>query len=129
MIRSRLPQNATTARGTLPPLLLVLAVAALASHSAHAGPCAAEIDRLQAAVDARIDTTAGTGRMADESTAATEHRQPTPGSIAQAEQSLGEGSGYRQALALLAQAREADQAGDAAACGQALDAVRSALGR
>ncbi len=129
MIRSRLPQIATTASGALPPFLLLLAVAALAPTSARAGPCTAQIDQLQAAVDARIDTTAGTGRAARESTASTAHRQPTPGSIAQAEQSLGEGSGYRQALASLTQAREADQAGDAVTCGQALDAVRSALGR
>ena len=129
MIRSRPSRIVTTARVALPPSLLLMAVAALASTSARAGPCAAEIDQLQAAVDARIDITAGTGETARESTAATAHRQPTPGSIAQAEQSLGEGSGYGQALASLAQAREADRAGDAASCERALDAARSALGR
>ncbi|QRM36207.1 hypothetical protein JO965_46400 (plasmid) [Microvirga sp. VF16] len=106
-----------------------MAVAALAPTSARAGPCAAEIDQLQAAVDARIDTTAGTGRTARESTAATAHRQPTPGSVAQAEQSLGEGSGYGQVLASLAQAIDADQAGDATSCERALGEARSALER
>jgi hypothetical protein len=102
---------------------------ALPPTSASAGPCSAEIDWLQAAVDARIDTTAGTGQMARESTAATEHHEPTPGSIVRAEESLGEGSAYEQVIASLAQARQADQAGDAASCAGALEAARSALGR
>ncbi|WP_414475710.1 hypothetical protein [Microvirga sp. M2] len=104
-------------------------MAALAPTSAHAGPCSAMIDQLQAVVDARIDTTAGTGGMARESTEVTAHRQPTPESIARAEKELGEGAGYGQALSLLGQARAADQAGDAATCGKLLDAARGALNR
>ncbi|KLK89916.1 hypothetical protein AA309_28725 [Microvirga vignae] len=101
----------------------------LAPISGHAGPCSAEIDRLQAAVDARIDTTAGIGPMGRESTAATEHHQPTPGSIVRAEESLGEGASYEQVLAALTQARAADQAGDATSCERALEALRRAMGR
>ncbi|WP_244471000.1 hypothetical protein [Microvirga massiliensis] len=112
----------------LPPMMF-MALAALVPTSVRAGPCSAEIDRLQAAVDARIDTTAGTGRMTRESTAAMEHHQPTPGSIAQAEEILGEGSDYEQILAALTQARQADQAGDATSCERALGTARSALGR
>ncbi len=104
-------------------------VAAFMPAPARAGPCSAEIDRLQAVIDARIDTTAGTGRMGRESTAATAHHEPTPGSIARAEESLGEGSTYGQTIAALAQARQADQAGDAAACERALGQARNALGR
>jgi hypothetical protein len=107
----------------------IFLMAALAAVSARAGPCSVEIDRLQAAVDARIDAAAGSGPMARESTAAMEHRQPTPDSIAQAEKSLGEGSGNETALAALARARLADAAGDATSCERALAEVRVALER
>jgi hypothetical protein len=66
--------------------------------------------------------------MARESAAATEHHEPTPGSIAQAEQSLGEGSGDEKALAALTRARQADAAGDATSCERALAELRTALG-
>ena len=115
---------------TAAALFLVFTVmAALAPTATRAGPCTFEIDRLEAAVDARIDTTAGTGRMGRESTAGTEHRQPTPDSIAQAEESLSEGPDYWQILAKLARARKADQVGDAVSCEQLLGAVRTALER
>ncbi|WP_262296735.1 hypothetical protein [Microvirga sesbaniae] len=109
--------------------LSVLTLVALAATAAQAGPCGAEIDRLQAAVDARIDTTAGTGPTGRESTAATDHREPTPGSIAMAEARLGDGASNEKALAALGQARAADQAGDRAGCEQALAAARAAIGR
>jgi cell division protein YceG involved in septum cleavage len=109
--------------------MLLLMAMALAPTAVRAGPCTAEIDQLQSDIDARIDTTAGTGQMAREGTAATMHRQPTPGSIAQAEVKLGEGSSYTQALAALSQARKADQVNDATSCGRSLGAARSALGR
>jgi hypothetical protein len=114
-----------TCRISLP----IIVMAILAPASARAGPCSAEIDRMQAAVDARIDATAGSGATARESAAATEHHEPTPGSIARAEQSLGEGLGNDKALAALAQARQADAAGDAASCERALGEARAALGR
>jgi hypothetical protein len=110
-------------------LFLPLAVLAAGLGQAQAGPCAAEIDSLQAAVDARISQVAGSGRTAPESAAATRHREPTPDSIAQAEQGLGEGTDSRQALAALARARQADAAGDGASCRKSLDEVQAALGR
>jgi hypothetical protein len=119
--------NRLQAGSAVRSILMVMAMTALAPTSAHAGPCSAEIDRLQAAVDARIDITAGTGRIGRESAAATEHHQPTPGSIAGAEENLGEGPAYDQVLAALAKARDADQAGDAASCERALEPARSAL--
>ena len=97
--------------------------------SVQAGPCTADIDRIQAQSDARIDATAGRGRMGTESTAATDHREPTPESIARAEQRLDGDTAGRTALAAVAQARQADAAGDASACARALDAARTALGR
>ena len=111
--------------------LLVVSALALAATTAtaHAGPCAADIDRVQAQADARIDATAGRGRTGTESTAATDHREPTPESIARAEQRLDGATAGQTALAALAQARQADATGDAAACARALDAARSALSR
>jgi hypothetical protein len=107
----------------------IFLTAALAAASARAGPCSAEIGRLQAAVDARIAAVAGSSRTARESAAATEHHEPTPGSIAQAEESLGEGSGNETALAALARARQADAAGDATSCERALAEIRAVLER
>jgi hypothetical protein len=109
--------------------LAALLAATFLPLSAHAGPCAADIDRVQAQADARIDATAGRGRTGTESTAATDHREPTPESIARAEQRLDGSTAGQTALAALAQARQADAAGDASACERALDAARNALGR
>ncbi len=71
-----------------------------------AGPCTAEIDRAQAQLDQRVDAIAGAGATGTQSTAAQVHRQPTPGSIASAEQKLGEGTALEPALSALALARK-----------------------
>lgn len=105
------------------------AVLFLSVQAGHAGPCALQIDQAQAAVDAKIDAIAGAGRSATESTGALLHRQPTPGSIASAEQRLGEGLQVEAARAALARAREADSANDMAACEKALADVEHAIGR
>ncbi|EIM28540.1 hypothetical protein [Microvirga lotononidis] len=96
-------------------------------QQSQAGPCTQEIDGAQAQVDARIDSAAGAGRAGPESTAALLRRQPTPASIAAAEQKLGEGKPEEAALAALARARAADAAGDRAGCDEALAMVRKAL--
>lgn len=99
----------------------------LAAEPALAGPCAQDIDRVQAQVDARIDAAAGAGRAGAESNAARLHREPTPASIAAAEQKLGEGKPEEAALAALASARQADAAGDKAGCDAALALARKAV--
>ena len=107
------------------------AAACLASMSmSYAGPCSGEIDRVQARVDAKLDAVAATGPSGPESAAATRHQQPTPGSIAAAESRLGDFSAATVAAikAGMTRAREADRAGDAAACEQALAGVRRAIG-
>ena len=110
--------------------MTVLGAAALALSGVPtlAGPCTAEIDRAQAQVDARIAAKAQAGPTAAESPGALLHRQPTPGSIASAEQRLGEGIRPEEALAMLARARSADNANDAPACTQALADVSRLLG-
>ena len=114
---------------TIRSLLVVSAAAIAASMGAgHAGPCSHEIDRMQARVNAMIAATAAAGPAGRESDAATMHRQPTPGSIAAAEEKLGEGARAERALAALAQARAADHAGDQSACERALADVQHVLG-
>jgi hypothetical protein len=111
--------------------ILTAAIFALALPTAQAGPCSAEIDRIQARIDARLAATATTGAGAPESPAALLHRQPTPGSIAKAEEGLGELS-VENVLSVqrgMEQARAADRVGDARACVKALTAVERALGR
>jgi hypothetical protein len=72
--------------------MLAAIALALSIVASHAGPCSLEIDRMQDRVDAMIAALAAAGPSARESTAATMHRQPTPNSIAAAEEGLGEGA-------------------------------------
>ncbi len=116
---------------TLQRLLVLAATALLASATAvYAGPCANEIDRMQARVDAKLEATARTGPSAPESSAALLNRQPTPGSIAAAESRLGEIPSATVAAikTAMARAREADGAGDLGACERALADVQRAIG-
>ena len=85
---------------------------------------------MQARLDAGLAAKARSGPTAPESSGALAHHQPTPGSIAAAERSLGEispekGKIIREAMA---RAREADQAGDKAGCEQALKEVEQTVG-
>lgn len=83
---------------------------------------------MQAHVDSRIAAVAGSGPSAPESSAALQHRQPTPGSIAAAEAKLGEGQSAEAALAALGRARQADAAGDKVACERALGEALKSIG-
>jgi hypothetical protein len=91
--------------------------------SGYVGPCSTEIARLQA--DAKLEAKAASGPAARESAGALMHRQPTPGSIAAAEERLGDLSA--QATEVAARAA-ADSAGDKNACEQALADVQRAIG-
>ena len=111
--------------------LVVCAAALAASMSAgYAGPCSHEIDRVVAEINAKLEAKAAAGPSARESTAATTHRQPTPGSIAAAETRLGDVSSQKveTVAAAMVRARKADDAGDQSACEQALADVQRALG-
>jgi hypothetical protein len=110
-------------------LLSTVALATSISWS-YAGPCSVEIDRTQVRVDAKLAAKAAAGPGANESTAALEHRQPTPGSIARAEERLGEVSANLAATVTqaLARARAADNAGDKSACEEALADVQRLIG-
>ena len=111
--------------------LVVCAAALAASMSAgSAGPCSHEIDRVVAEINAKLGAKAAAGPSARESTSATTHRQPTPGSIAAAETRLGDVSSQKveTVAAAMVRARKADDAGDQRACEQALADVQRALG-
>src|SRR5260370_39419019 len=72
-------------------LLACTAVAvAVSVSSGHAGPCSAAIDAMQARIDAKLEAKAAAGPTAKEGVAAGMSVQPTPRSIAAAEEKLGE---------------------------------------
>jgi hypothetical protein len=104
---------------------------AISISTSYAGPCTSEIEHMQGRIDAGLDATAAAGPTARESTAATMHRQPTPGSIAAAEERLGSASaGLVDTLKLaMARARAADGAGDETGCEQALADAQRAIER
>ncbi len=113
--------------------IAALGAAALVTStiSSLAGPCSTEIDGMQARLDARLAARGAAGPSATEGLAATTHRQPTPESIATAEERLGEVStrAVQEITQAMTRARAADDAGDKSACEQALAEVRRALGQ
>jgi hypothetical protein len=110
-------------------LLLIAGLGSLPAGAAAADPCAAEIDKVQAEVDARIDAIAGSGHSGAETRAARLHHQPTPASIAAAERRLHESEGTTRALAALVRARKAEADREAGACEKAVAAARAAIVR
>jgi hypothetical protein len=114
------------------PQLMIWGILALAASTvdSQAGPCSTEIDRMQVRIDAKLEAKAGAGATARESPGALVDRQPTPGSIAAAEEKLGEVSAQtiRVVTQAMARARAADRAGNKKACEQALTQVDLAIG-
>lgn len=112
-------------------LLVFGAIAFATSISAsYAGPCSDEIGNMQARIDAKLEAKAAAGPTAREGVSAGMSVQPTPRSIAAAEERLGEVSpqtvdAVRQAML---RARAADSAGDKNACEQALADAQRAIG-
>ena len=98
-------------------VLSAMAVAATASAT-YAGPCSDQIDAMQARIDAKLEAKAAAGPTAKEGVAATMNVQPTPASIAAAEEKLGDIS-PKKVKAMkrgMARARLADKVGDLRAC-------------
>jgi hypothetical protein len=110
---------------------LSIAAFVASTMACAAGPCAPEIAAMQARLDANLAAIARTGPTAPESAGALEHHQPTPGSIAAAERKLGEipPEANQPITKAMAKAQEADQAGDKAACEQALEEVERTIPR
>jgi hypothetical protein len=103
----------------------------LFAAAAYAGPCTDRIYQTDLAVSKLLDSAAAQGRPAAESTFATMHRQPTPGTIASAEARVGDLSpDEMQAITTdMDEARTADDAGNRAGCEKALSAVDQILRR
>ena len=113
-----------------PRLLVFGAIAFIASVSAcYAGPCTDDIGKMLGRIDAKLHAMAVTGPSGRQVGAST-HVQPTPGSIAAAEEKLGDVtaeriSAVRQAML---RAHAADSAGDQNACEHALAEAQRAIG-
>ena len=112
--------------------LALSAVGLAASISASlAGPCSAEIDAIMARINAAVEAQAGAGSGAKEhATVGGRHIQPTPRSMAAAEEKLGEMSAdtIEQVNQAMMRARAADRAGDNVACKKEIEVARSAIG-
>jgi hypothetical protein len=111
-------------------LLALAAALAVSANPVLAGPCGHQVDLMQARFDAKLAAAARKGPTATESVAATDHRQPTPDSIATAEEKLGDlpARVVEAAEHGLARARAADLAGNETACTAALAEVERAIG-
>lgn len=104
-------------------------VALLSTALAHAGPCSKQIYDIQLQFDFKLHGAAASGPAGPESSAALLHRQPTPKSVAHAEEKLGDISKENTQVfaGALKRAREADAIGDQPACEHALEEARRAL--
>jgi len=93
------------------------------SEVADAGPCAKDIVQLQAQIAGAEAKSPTVGPSAPQSVGAQLHHQPTPSSVGAAENKAS-----ADARAALDRARQADAAGDAAACRRALTQARELFG-
>jgi hypothetical protein len=111
--------------------LVIIGAAALilSMRAGHGGPCAAAVERMQDELDARVEAAIDTARFARDARRAFGLPPPPQGALAITGGSDDGGSWIGQAVAALAQAREADRSGDSAACEQALAEVQRAIGR
>jgi hypothetical protein len=90
--------------------------------AATAGPCTAQIEQIDKALSQGASRW-NVGPTGQQSIAAQRHVQPTPRSVAQAEQSAS-----ARLDAALARARSLDAAGDATECAKAVEQVRMLIG-
>jgi len=98
--------------------------------ASYAGPCSGDIQKMQARIDSALEGKAAAGPAGKEGAFAGMSEQPTPRSMAAAEEKLGELS--RQTVdavrRAMAKARTADSAGDSGGCANALAEVQRAIG-
>jgi hypothetical protein len=112
-------------------LLIVSASLFLPALPCLAGPCTKDIESMRIRIEDRLNATAAAGPTAKQSTGAQMHRQPTPGSIANAERKLGELSPgtivtVKEAMD---RAQKADAAGDDSGCRKILEQIARSIGR
>jgi hypothetical protein len=104
--------------------VVLLAVALLATQvvAVQAGPCTAQIDRLERQIRS-MPAGSATGPTGQQTVGAQLHHQPTPGSVQGAE-----ARAQADAMAAIQRARNADAAGDAGACAKALRDAKDVYG-
>ena len=101
--------------------LVVLSIGA-GIAGAEAGPCSAEIARIEKTLSEAAGK-AALRASSPQTTNAQRHVQPTPASVQRSEEAA-----QARLNAMLARAREADAAGDRAACTKAVTEVKLILG-
>ena len=97
---------------------VLVTIALIGAVAAKAGPCTTEIAQLQRQIRATATAQAG-GPSARQTVGAQLHHQPTPNAVESAESRAS-----ADAAAALDRARQADAAGDAQGCHQAIDQAR-----
>jgi len=109
---------------------LFAAASAIGAAGAAAGPCAGDIYKADVEIGKRLDALAAGGKAGTESSFATTHHQPTPSTVAGAEEKVGDISEAQAAdvRKWMAEARRADAAGDKDTCEKALAQAHSLLG-
>ena len=111
-------------------LILSVAVVTFSTQQSLASSCSQDIDRAWIQVNAKIQARVAAGRSAPQGTIALLHHQPTPSSIAAADEALVDiWLPIEAAAAALARAREADGINDRIACEGALADVQRVIGR
>jgi hypothetical protein len=109
-------------------LILSAVVVTFSTHPSLASSCSQDIDRAWVQVNAKIQARVAAGRSAPQSAIALLHHQPTPSSIAGAEERLIDiWLPIETAVAALARAREADGINDRIACEGALADVQRVI--
>jgi hypothetical protein len=118
----------TNMRNCWIPVLCVAAFT-LSTSPGNAGPCTREIDREWVELGAKLQARIGAGRSYIQGTIGLLHHQPTRGSVAGAEEKVGDmWVPLEKAVMALARAREADYAHDAGICkGALIEAQRAFL--
>jgi hypothetical protein len=106
---------------------LVIAALVISANAAWASSCDVDLASAQALVDEAEAKIAAQGPTLPQTTAARQHRQPTPSSIAQAETSKDDSQPLISALKELESAKQANQSGDEAACESDVTEVRTLL--
>ncbi|WP_315767010.1 MULTISPECIES: hypothetical protein [unclassified Bradyrhizobium] len=96
-----------------------------AAQPARAASCGQSIAQVQIDLDAAIEKNAGSHGWGSESLNALRGHQPTPRSLAMAEDR--DDPDFTRALDSLDRARAADRVGDAAACSRELARARAVL--
>jgi hypothetical protein len=117
------------AEGTIRKVLIVITTAIILSPLPSAAtPCTPDIDRGWAQINLKIQARIGAGRSAPQSSIALLHRQPTPNSVAAAQDLLNDvWLPIEAAVSALSRARLADRDNDERTCRQALIEAQRAI--